>query len=294
MTITQKSILTIILICLSILLFFSSHLNIMNKLPVLDKNADRYFTESITKAGLAYATCRVINASVSIIKDSSLHLEPAGVGISFAAGQAVDPIDDMTERLSDVLVTAITAIGLMKLGHEIAIHIAPGLLAVLLLIATGLLWINNKKTDGVKKLLVGVIIIIVVGRICLPISAAVNDYLNNQFFYPQITEIREKLSLQFTALEQLNDYTLPENKGVLGTLENSAQLIKQKTIALQKAMKHLAANMGEMIDSLLKLSFLYVGVFLIQIILIPILMFWFLNKLINTSLQLNLPSKQTE
>jgi ABC-type multidrug transport system fused ATPase/permease subunit len=294
MTITQKSILTIILICLSILLFFSSHLNIMNKLPVLDKNADRYFTESITKAGLAYATCRVINASVSIIKDSSLHLEPAGVGISLAAGQAVDPIDDMTERLSDVLVTAITAIGLMKLGHEIAIHIAPGLLAVLLLIATGLLWINNKKTDGVKKLLVGVIIIIVVGRICLPISAAVNDYLNNQFFYPQITEIREKLSLQFTALEQLNDYTLPENKGVLGTLENSAQLIKQKTIALQKAMKHLAANMGEMIDSLLKLTFLYVGVFLIQIILIPILMFWFMNKLINTSLQLNLPSKQTE
>jgi len=70
---------------------------------------DAYFREAITKAGVAYATCRVLNASVSIVKDSSLQLEPAGVGISLAVGQALDPIDDMTERLSDVLVTAITS-----------------------------------------------------------------------------------------------------------------------------------------------------------------------------------------
>ena len=76
----QKIIRSSIGVVVAILLFFSSGL----KLPVLDTMTDAYFREAITKAGVAYATCRVINASVSIIKDSSLQLEPAGVGVSLA------------------------------------------------------------------------------------------------------------------------------------------------------------------------------------------------------------------
>jgi hypothetical protein len=34
------------------------------KLPLLDKNTDAYFTQAITKASIAYATCRVINGSL--------------------------------------------------------------------------------------------------------------------------------------------------------------------------------------------------------------------------------------
>jgi hypothetical protein len=54
---------------------------------------------------LTYATCRVINASVSIVKESSLQLEPAGVGISLAVGQALDPIDDMAAGPSELQLT---------------------------------------------------------------------------------------------------------------------------------------------------------------------------------------------
>ena len=95
-------------IMMATILFFSVGFEI----PVLDKKANTYFNESISKAGLAYATCRVINASISVIQNSNLQLEPAGVGVSLAIGQALDPIDDMTERLSDVLVTAIVALGI--------------------------------------------------------------------------------------------------------------------------------------------------------------------------------------
>jgi hypothetical protein len=79
---------------------------------VLDTTADDYFRDAITKAGLTYATCRAVNASISIVKESSLQLEPAGVGVSLAVGQALDPIDDMTERLSDVLNKHVVALRL--------------------------------------------------------------------------------------------------------------------------------------------------------------------------------------
>ncbi len=96
----QTAIKSIIGILLSIILFFSSGVQI----PVLDSTADSYFKDSITKAGVSYGVCRVINATVSVIQESSVQLEPAGIGLSLAVGQIIDPINDMAERLSNVLV----------------------------------------------------------------------------------------------------------------------------------------------------------------------------------------------
>ena len=123
-------------VMIAIVLLFSSG----SKIPVLDTMTDAYFRDAITKAGVAYATCRVINASVSIIKDSTLQLEPAGVGLSLAVGQALDPIDDMTERLSNVLVTAITSLGVQKLAYEISVSFAPPILAIFLFAMSILMW----------------------------------------------------------------------------------------------------------------------------------------------------------
>ena len=97
-SLTQKAILSLTGILGAVLLFLSPGL----RLPVLDEQADAYFRSAITKGGLSYATCRVINASVSIVEESSLHLQPAGVGVSLAVGQALDPLDDLTERVSDI------------------------------------------------------------------------------------------------------------------------------------------------------------------------------------------------
>ena len=50
------------------------------KLPYVDENTDTYFAESMTKASLAYGVCRVVNASVSVIKESQVQVEPARAG----------------------------------------------------------------------------------------------------------------------------------------------------------------------------------------------------------------------
>lgn len=107
--------LTILLLLSSIALYFLSGI----KLPVLDTNADGYFEESIKGATLAYASVRGVNAVVSVLKESEIEVSPAGVGVNIAAGQILDPIDDMTERLSDVMVASIVSLGIQKIGYEI-------------------------------------------------------------------------------------------------------------------------------------------------------------------------------
>ena len=175
----QKTVLSVGGIIAAVLLFLSPGL----KIPVLDGATDNYFREAISKGGVSYAVCRVINASVSIIKESNLHMQPAGVGLSLAVGQALDPIDDMTERLSDILVTAITSLGVQKLAYEIGISLAPPVLAVFLFFFAVLIWFNSTKLVFLHKTVMRFALLIVIARFFLPLSSIANDFINTNFFY---------------------------------------------------------------------------------------------------------------
>ena len=272
-------------VVIAILLFFSSGL----KIPVLDSMTDTYFREAITKAGVAYATCRVINASVSIIKDSTLELEPAGVGISLAVGQTLDPIDDMTERLSDVLVTAITSLGVQKLAYEISISFVPHMLSLFLFALSIMLWFENERLTSLQKVITRVIVLLIVARFFLPISSIVDEYLHRHFFSEHISDANEKLTVGSAELDRLKDLSLPKTDGVLGTIENSASFLKQKTADFKNALVATLANAGDIIENLLKLTYLYVGIFLIQVIILPLLSFWLLVKTSNALFHIDIP-----
>ena len=280
----QKTIISFTGVLIAILLFFSSGL----RLPLLDTAADAYFREAITKGGVAYATCRVINASVSIVKESSLQLEPAGVGVSLAVGQALDPIDDMTERLSDVLVTAITSLGVQELAYEISVSLAPPILSIFLFTLSILSWFENDRLKSLQKTTMRFALLIVIARFCLPISSMANEFINNNFFNAQISDAIKELAVGSAELDKLKDFSLPEIDGVLGTIENSASFLKRKSIELNNALVATVSNMGDIIENLLKLTFLYVGIFLIQVIILPLLSFFFLVKIINALFNTNI------
>ena len=284
-SIKQKTIISSIGILVAISLFFFPVL----KLPILDTTTDNYFKEAITKAGLAYATCRIVNASVSVIKDSTLELEPAGIGVSLAIGQVLDPIDDMTERLSDVIVTAITSLGVQELAYEISVKLAPPILSVFIFVLTILIWFKNKNVVRFKKITIRIIFIILIARFCLPISSMANEFIQKEFFDDKISNANNELALGTAELDKLTELSLPEIDGIKGTIENSASLLKQKSIEFKNALVVTVSNMGSIIENLLNLTFLYVGVFLIQVIILPLLTFWLLVKTMNSLFQTNFP-----
>lgn len=281
----QKATISAVGIVMAIALFFASG----TRIPLLDTKTEAYFNNAITKAGLAYATCRAINASVSVIKDSSLQLEPAGVGVSLAVGQVLDPIDDMTERLSDVLVTAITSLGVQKLSYEIGVSLAPQVFAVFLLLLSVLVLFENERTAPLRRVAARILILIAVLRFCLPLSSIANEYIYSNYFEEQISKANNELTLHSEVFDQLGKIVIPEAGGFWGTLENSTSLIKSISIQLRNALRASVASMGEIIENLLNLTFLYVGIFLIQVIVFPVSVFWFFIKIANTLFQTHFP-----
>jgi hypothetical protein len=244
------------------------------RVPILDAHTDSYFRHAITTAGLAYTTARLVNASVSVVKESHLQLEPAGVGLSLAVGQALDPIDDMTERLSDVLVMAITSLGVQKLTHAMGVALAPRILAALLLPLAVVLWVKRPHLNTFRRLLLRLILLVAIARFCLPLAALVNSYLDDQYFTPKIETARSALAVGTAELEKLSEVNLPEVDGVRGTLKNSAAFLQKKATEFKNALVYTVENVGAIVDNLLKLTFLYLGIFVIQILLLPLGVFW--------------------
>ncbi|MBB5349596.1 hypothetical protein JWG42_15165 [Desulfoprunum benzoelyticum] len=272
---SHKAALSFVGIVVAVSLFFIP----TKTIPIVDQKTDQYFNETISKAGLAYATVRAINASVSVIKESNLQLEPAGIGVSLAIGQILDPVDDMTERLSTVLVTAITSLGVQKLSYEIGISLAPTMMAALLVVFSILLWFDTSiRIASLQSIVVKLLILIAVVRFCLPLSSLANDYIYTQYFEQQISQANDELRLQTKKFDQLENLSLPESHGILGAIETSGAFIKQKSLAFKNALQGSVTNMSEIIENLLKLTFLYVGIFFLQVVIFPVTIFWILLK----------------
>ena len=265
-------------VLISIVLFFSSGVQI----PFIDSTADAYFKDSITKAGVSYGVSRLINATVSVVKESSIGLEPAGVGLSIAVGQLADPINDMVERLSNVLVMSIASLGVQELAYEISVTVVPQFMAVFLLVLSVLVWFDNQRIDKLQKIILSVLVIASIARLCLPISSLANEFLQETFFEDKIIEANQQLTASTADLNELDNLPVPEINGLFGTLGNSATYIKDKTVEFKNTVQVLMENKGVIVENLLSLTFLYLGVFIIQVLVLPILIFWLLMRIVNS------------
>ncbi|MCI5223178.1 MAG: hypothetical protein D3924_11005 [Candidatus Electrothrix sp. AR4] len=168
-----------------------------------------------------------------------------------------------------MLVTSITSLGVQKLAYEIGVSLAPPALSIFLLILSLLVWFSSERIEFVQKTMMRFALLIVIARFCLPISSMINEVINENFFNGEIEEVSKKLAAGSNQLDKLKDFTLPE-KGFLGT----AAFLKRKSSEFRDALAVAGNNMGEMIENLLRLTFLYVGILVIQVVLLPLLAFF--------------------
>lgn len=249
------------------------------RVPGLDAAAEQYFRGAMVKAGLAYAVCRGINAAVSVASHSTVEATPAGIGVSFAVGQVLDPLDDMTERLADVLVMAIASLGIQKLLYEMAVALGPPLLAGVLGVLAVLAWVRHPAVARWQGLAWRAVLLIVVGRFFLPVSAVVNTHVHERFFAGPIAEARAVLTQHTEGVEALQEVPPGAGSGLVHALKEGIGRLAERISAYQEAAAKLVENAGAMVGALLDLTFLYVGVFLVEVLGLPLATLWLMWKL---------------
>src|SRR6056297_2250717 len=74
------------------------------------ESADRVFRQAL----LTYAAARTLDAAVSLAEGTELALQPAGVGVTVSAGEVLEPIDDLVEQFSSVMLISATSLGVQS------------------------------------------------------------------------------------------------------------------------------------------------------------------------------------
>jgi hypothetical protein len=104
-------------IVFSILLVFSitfSHTH------TLDNLAQKNIDSSLKRALLSFGSAMALNTVISVMQGTEISIEPMGVGMTFTPGETLDPINDLIERFSMVMLASSTAIGIQKIFLQIS------------------------------------------------------------------------------------------------------------------------------------------------------------------------------
>jgi hypothetical protein len=117
-------------------------LPIFGWLGILDEYSSANLTSSISNAGLIYGTARGINALVSLLQGTEVGV----VFITFSIGEVLDPINDLIERFSQILLIALGSLALQKILLTIVSHTMFNVLLSIAAVCSGItLFLNRPR-----------------------------------------------------------------------------------------------------------------------------------------------------
>ena len=88
----------------------------------LDDLAGAQAQAGFKRAVASFATARALNAVISVVQGTELSVQPLGVGVTLTPGQMLDPLNDLVERFSDLMLAASVAFGVQLLLIEVGMH----------------------------------------------------------------------------------------------------------------------------------------------------------------------------
>lgn len=190
-------------------LIFERHL-----FRAVDAKSTEYVDQALKNAGAAYVLARGFNAVISVFQESEVQLEPAGVGVSLALGQALDPVNDLVERFSWVMLASLTSLGIQKFLIEITPFVSIRiLLSLALVFSLAGLWLAQPSGSRLAQIGKVLLFSAIVLRFAVPGMAYMNHQVYVSFLETRHDQSVEKLNRSTSALET---YALDEGDGAVG------------------------------------------------------------------------------
>ncbi|MGN0834568.1 MAG: hypothetical protein ACI4QA_01900 [Candidatus Spyradosoma sp.] len=250
--------------------FFCTLLVAEKAFPQIDEKTDAYFSETMTEAAVAFGTARALNGAISVVKESSVSAEPMGVGVNLALGQVLDPLDDVVERLSDVLFTTIVALSIQKIVYELVGAVALGAVAVLLVGAfVAAFFSRRERARDFAAWLRKAALVLMLVRVALPCTALISDAVETRFFAPRLAECRERL--QVWRVETPNwEFEFSEEDDIWKRIKKTSAKTKEIAVSTGDALATLVENAGEIVAVSLEIAGLYVALFIVQVLFLPL------------------------
>lgn len=252
-------------------------------IPWLDDVAESYTEQGIKRTLITYAVSRSMNGIISVAQGTEVAVSPAGVGLTFAPGEILDPVNDLVERFSWIVLASGTSLGIQRIFLEITSASAINwLLSAMVLFGLLLLWFyrpldTEKKSWSIyfNKFLLVIILL----RFTVPLIAIINEALYTGFLEPRYQQAQHQLE---QASGQIKDISQLHQQDQV--IEKQQSLIEKAEVWLSKTQRSF--DVSRQIDSLKNSAeeisqqiINMIVVFIVQTIIFPLFFLWLILKL---------------
>ena len=180
-----------------LLSIFTLMLLILAWTNVVDTAAIEYVNNSLVDAGLILATARGINALISVLQGTEID----AFFVTVTIGELLDPINDLIERFSAIMLGALGVLIVLKLMLEIVGHDAFNiLLSVVAVVAIGALALNKRELYQIGAKLLFITIIL---RFGLSFVAFATEIVDETFLIDQGKAQHQNMKSYLDDLEDL-------------------------------------------------------------------------------------------
>ncbi len=247
--------------------------------PWLDSSAEGYYEAAFKRALITFALARGLNGVISVVQGTELSLQPAGVGVTLAPGEIVDPLNDLIERFSWVMLAASTSLGIQKVLMEISAWWGISLVLGLGALAYLLVRVRPPARRRWRRAAQRFLLLAVFMRFAMPLMVVLNNAVYDVFLATDYEQAKQVVVETTEALEELSETDGAPTSGPRSWYESLGDWLGEQaaSLDLNKRMNAFKEQMGAAIEHLLKLT----AVFILQTIVFPLAFLWLLAKAIK-------------
>ena len=285
-----KFILYVVAIALLILLAFTR---------VLDTAGHNSTEAALQRALTTFAIARALNGVISVAQGTELAIEPAGVGVVLSPGEILDPINDLVERFSWVMLTSSASLGIINILLSISAWLWLSLLmSITLLLVLYLSWKKQLWDGYAPKLIVRLALVMVVLRFAAPLMVVLNDFIYLQFLSSQYVSAMSELDEARKKVAEINTQqtnTSSTDESNYSFLDQARTFYESTTENLKRGLnlQQQMESLNEAVKNASRATIDLIVIFVFQTILLPLIFIWVIWHLLKSIARLDFEIKRS-
>lgn len=237
-----------------------------------DLSAD-YAEAAFKRALVTFAVARGLNGVISVAQGTEVAVEPGGVGVNFTVGQILDPINDLVEQFSSVMLVAASSLGLQNVLLSMTGWWG---LTVFLLAATAALLVSQlwprAPAGRLAAAIPRVFLVALFLRFAVPVLIIGTSVVFDTFLAAEQETATSALRATSSEIEELSREENGAETGDESLFDRLGRMIDESVESLNVAdridrLKDSASNASEHIVDL-------IVIFVLQTIILPLAFLW--------------------
>jgi len=281
--VTKKTVLSILLLIFVLLSLSES----------LDTRSSEQLDTAFKRSVVTFALARGLNGLVSVVQGTEVSLAPAGLGVNLAAGEILDPVNDMVERFSWVMLMSSVSLG----AQEVMLHLGKTpffktVFAVMAALFLLLYWIPDlRHYKRLYEWSFKSLLILGLLRFSVPLLVMLNTAVYDAVLAERYEQSSQTVLETSDSVKVMIDEVGKEESATEDSFFDSLNLQKRYDAYKQKVEETIESAIG-MFNASMESIIDLITIFIINTVLVPLASLWLFVYVIGAIMRRDLISAE--